>query len=254
MSKIEYIGLGKEDGYLLERPVLDYSHIDELLETIDLIDNPEELHRSVEESLRSEIAFLQAQINPHFLYNAINTISAFSIDDPKMTRDLLANLSQYFRGSFDFKNRDKFVTLHKELELVEAYLFIEKARFGKRLQIVYDIDDNVDCMLPPLVIQTLVENLVQHGLEGRKHGGTVRIGVHSEKSFIVISVEDDGVGISESTYGKLLSDEESKSVALKNINQRLIRIYGHGLEIGGRAGGGTKMTIRIPMENKDVLE
>jgi two-component system sensor histidine kinase ChiS len=247
MSKIEYIGLGKEEGYLVERPVLDYSHIDELLETIDLIDNPEELHRSVEESLRSEIAFLQAQINPHFLYNAINTISAFSIDDPKMTRDLLANLSQYFRGSFDFKNRDKFVTLHKELELVEAYLFIEKARFGKRLQIVYDIDDNVDCMLPPLVIQTLVENLVQHGLEGRKHGGTVRIGVHSEKSFIVISVEDDGVGISESTYGKLLSDEESKSVALKNINQRLIRIYGRGLEIEGRVGGGNKIAIRIPI-------
>ncbi|EKQ53621.1 MULTISPECIES: histidine kinase [unclassified Clostridium] len=67
----------------------DYFHIDELLENIDLISNPEELHRSVEEALRSEIAFLQAQINPHFLYNAINTIYAFSIDDPKMTRDLL---------------------------------------------------------------------------------------------------------------------------------------------------------------------
>ena len=73
-----------------------------------------------------------------------------------------------------------------------------------------------------------------------------------KKSFIVISVEDDGVGIPESLYGKLLSDEESKSVALKNINQRLIRIYGHGLEIGGRAGGGTKMTVRIPMENKAI--
>jgi sensor histidine kinase YesM len=252
MSKIEYIGLGKKEGYFVERPVLDYSHMDELLENIDLIDNPEELYRSVEEALRSEIAFLQAQINPHFLYNAINTISAFSIDDPKMTRDLLANLSKYFRGSFDFKNRDKLVTLRKELELVEAYLFIEKARFGKRLQIVYDIDDNVDCMLPPLIIQPLVENAVQHGLDGRKHGGTVRIAVHSEKSFIVISVEDDGIEISESTYGKLLSDEESNSVALKNINQRLISIYGHGLEIERSVEGGNKMTIRIPMENKAI--
>lgn len=216
----------------------------------NLLATTEELHRSMEESLRSEIAFLQAQIKPHFLYNAINTISAFSLDDPKVTRDLLANLSQYLRGSFDFKNRDKLVTIHKELELVEAYLFIEKARFGKRLQIVYDIDDNIDCMLPPLVIQPLVENSVQHGLADRKHGGTVKIAVHSEKSFVVISVEDDGVGISESLYGKLLSDEESKSVALKNINQRLIRIYGHGLEIGGRVGGGTKITIRIPLENK----
>jgi diguanylate cyclase (GGDEF)-like protein len=218
----------------------------------NLLTTTEELHCSMEESLRSEIAFLQAQIKPHFLYNAINTISAFSLDDPKMTRDLLANLSQYLRGSFDFKNRDKLVTLHKELEFVEAYLFIEKVRFGKRLQIVYDIDDNIDCMLPPLIIQPLVENSVQHGLADRKHGGTVKIAAYSEKSFIVISVEDDGVGIPESLYGKLLSDEESKSVALKNINQRLIRIYGHGLEIGGRIGGGTKMTIRIPTENKAI--
>jgi len=218
----------------------------------NLLDTTEELHRSMEESLRSEIAFLQAQIKPHFLYNAINTISAFSLDDPKMTRDLLANLSQYLRGSFDFKNRHKLVTLNKELELVEAYLFIEKARFGKRLQIVYDIEDNINCMLPPLVIQPLVENSVQHGLAGRKHGGTVKIAVYSEESFIVLSVEDDGVGIPETLNGKLLSDEESKSVALKNINQRLIKIYGHGLEIGGRAGGGTKMTVRIPMENTAI--
>ncbi|EKQ53622.1 MULTISPECIES: diguanylate cyclase [unclassified Clostridium] len=218
----------------------------------NLLVTTEELHRSMEESLRSEIAFLQAQIKPHFLYNALNTISAFSLDDPKMTRDLLANLSQYLRGSFDFKNRDKLVHLHKELELVEAYLFIEKARFGKRLQVVYDIDDNIDCMLPPLVIQPLVENSVQHGLAGRKNGGTVRIAVYSKNSFIVISVEDDGVGIPESLYGKLLSDEESKSVALKNINQRLIRLYGHGLEIERRVGGGAKMVIRIPMESKGI--
>lgn len=218
----------------------------------NLLATTEELHCSMEESLRSEIAFLQAQIKPHFLYNALNTISAFSLDDPKMTRDLLANLSEYLRGSFDFKNRDKLVTLHKELELVEAYLFIEKARFGKRLQIVYDIDDNIDCMLPPLVIQPLVENSVQHGLADRKNGGKVKIVAYSEKSFIVISVEDDGVGIPESIYGKLLSDEESKSVALKNINQRLIRLYGDGLEIKRRVEGGTKIAIRIPIESKGI--
>ncbi|MHC1685845.1 MAG: diguanylate cyclase [Clostridiaceae bacterium] len=218
----------------------------------NLIATTEELHRSTEETLRSEIAFLQAQIKPHFLYNAINTISAFSLDDTKMTRDLLANLSQYLRGSFDFKNRDKLVTLRKELELVEAYLFIEKARFGKRLQIVYDIDDNVECMLPPLVVQPLVENSVQHGLADRKQGGTVKISAHSEKNYIIITVEDDGVGIPEALYGKILEDEESKSVALKNINLRLIRLYGHGLEIGRRAGGGTKMTVRIPIENKTI--
>ncbi|MDP4147536.1 MAG: diguanylate cyclase, partial [Bacillota bacterium] len=218
----------------------------------NLIATTEELHRSAEEALRSEIAFLQAQIKPHFLYNAINTISAFSLDDPKMTRELLASLSEYLRGSFDFKNRDKLVTLRKELELVEAYLFIEKARFGKRLQIVYDIDDDIDCMLPPLVVQPLVENSVQHGLADQKQGGTVKISVYSENNFVIISVEDNGVGIPEALYGKLLQDEESQGVALKNINMRLIRLYGRGLEIGGRAEGGTKMTVRIPMENKAI--
>lgn len=218
----------------------------------NLITTTEELHRSAEESLRSEIAFLQAQIKPHFLYNAINTISAFSLDDPKMTRDLLANLSQYLRGSFDFKNRDRLIALNKELELVEAYLFIEKARFGKRLQIIYDIDDNIECMLPPLVIQPLVENSVHHGLADIKNGGIVKISAHNENNFVVISVEDDGVGIPESLYGILLSDEESKSVALKNINMRLIKLYGHGLEIRGREGNGTKITMRIPKESKDI--
>jgi sensor histidine kinase YesM len=170
-----------------------------------------------------------------------------------MTRDLLANLSQYLRSNFDFKNKDKLVTLCKELELTKAYLFIEKARFGERLQIVYDIDDNIDCMLPPLVIQPLVENSVQHGLEAKKHGGTVKITVHNEKSFVVITVEDDGIGISESLYEKLLDDKEGQGIALKNINQRLIRLCGKGLELERITGRGTRVTIRIPMEKQKTM-
>lgn len=215
----------------------------------DLLAKTEEVHRAAEEVLRSDIAFLQAQIKPHFLCNAINTISAFSLDDSPMARELLSKFSKYLRGSFDFKNRDRLVTLRKELELVEAYLFIEKARFGDRLRVIYDIDDSIDCLLPPLVIQPLVENSVQHGLADRKHGGTVKISAYIEKNFVIASVEDDGIGIPEALYGKLLDDKESQGVALKNINQRLIRIYSHGLEIERRTEGGTKMTIRIPIES-----
>ncbi|WP_411681496.1 sensor histidine kinase [Clostridium thailandense] len=244
---MEYKDLGKEEIYTVKIPDSDYFHIDKLLEDTNLINSTEEVHHSMEELLRSEIAFLQAQIKPHFLYNAINTISAFSLDDPKMTRDLLANFSQYLRSSFDFKNRDKLVTLRKELELTKAYLYIEKARFGERLQVVYDIDDNINCMLPPLVIQLLVENSVQHGLEVRKQGGRVKISAHSEKDFIIISVEDDGVGIPETLYGQLFDDEEGQGIALENINQRLVRLYGKGLEIE-RIIGGTKAIIRIPMK------
>lgn len=212
-----------------------------------LIVTKEELHRSTEELLRSEIAFLQAQIKPHFLYNALNTIAAFSLDEPQMTRDLLANLSAFLRGSFDFKNRDKLVTLQKELELVEAYLFIEKARFGKRLSIVYDVDDQIKCLLPPLVIQPLVENAVQHGLAERKKGGTVRISASSKENFVIIKVEDDGVGIPEDAVEKLQNGNEAIGVALKNINMRLVRLYGHGLQIERMNEGGTRVVIRIPL-------
>ncbi|WP_303871036.1 AAA family ATPase [Acetobacterium wieringae] len=213
----------------------------------NLIATKEELHRSTEELLRSEIAFLQAQIKPHFLYNALNTIAAFSLDEPQMTRDLLANLSAFLRGSFDFKNRDKLVTLQKELELVEAYLFIEKARFGKRLNIIYDIEDQIICLLPPLVIQPLVENAVQHGLAAQKNGGTVKISVHHIEESIIISVVDDGVGIPEEVLEKCQNGSEGSGVALKNINMRLVRLYGHGLEVERMPGGGTRAVIQIPM-------
>jgi sensor histidine kinase YesM len=249
---MEYRGLGKEGIYSVKIPDSDDLHIDKLLEDTNLININDGVNHSVEELLRSEIAFLKAQIKPHFLYNAINTISAFSLDDPKMTRALLANLSRYLRGSFDFKNRDRLITLRKELELIKAYLFIEKARFGERLQVVYDIDDTIDCMLPPLVIQPLVENSVQHGLEDRKHGGTVKIAGHNEKNFVVITVEDDGIGISEFLYEKSFDDKEGQGIALKSINQRLTQLYGKGLEIERIIGGGTKVTIRIPKENKDI--
>ncbi|MBI4858050.1 MAG: AAA family ATPase [Acetobacterium woodii] len=213
----------------------------------NLIATKEELHRSTEELLRSEIAFLQAQIKPHFLYNTLNTIAAFSLDEPQMTRDLLANLSAFLRGSFDFKNRDKLVTLQKELELVEAYLFIEKARFGKRLNIVYDLEDQIICLLPPLIIQPLVENAVQHGLAAQKNGGTVKISVHRKEESVIISVTDDGVGIPEDVFEKCQNGSEGSGVALKNINMRLVRLYGHGLEIERMSGGGTRAVIQIPM-------
>lgn len=213
----------------------------------ELLAKTEEAHQATEEALRSDIAFLQAQIKPHFLYNAINTISAFSLDDSQMARDLLAKLSEYLRGSFDFKNRDRLVTLRKELELVEAYLFIEKARFGDRLRVIYVVDESVDCLLPPLVIQPLVENAVLHGLSGRKKGGTVEIAVRDEKDSVIITVDDDGVGIDEDLYTKLFEDSTGGNVgvALKNIQRRLIRMYGHGLKIERKAVGGTRVTIRI---------
>lgn len=206
------------------------------------------MKQSVSESISAEMAFLQAQIKPHFLFNALNTISAFSMYDPENARDLLAKLSRYLRGSFDFKNLERLVPLRTELELVEAYLSIEKARFGKRLQIVYDTQDVTDCMLPPLVIQPLVENAVRHGLANRKQGGTVAITIRETEQEVLIRVEDDGIGYEHSIQNKHREDRntENGGVALKNIRQRLLRMYGRDLQITSKPSGGTVISISIP--------
>jgi len=206
------------------------------------------MKRSAGELVSAEMAFLQAQIKPHFLYNALNTISAYSLDDAQGARDLLAKLSRYLRGSFDFGNLDRLVPLRKELEFVEAYLSIEKARFGERLRVVYDIDGEADCLLPPLVIQPLVENAVQHGLANRKRGGTVSLSIRVSGGDVVITVEDNGVGFRKSPDGQPTGEnaKAGSGVALKNIGRRLMKMYGFGFDMSSKETGGTVVTIRIP--------
>ncbi|MFC5469159.1 ATP-binding protein [Cohnella suwonensis] len=207
-----------------------------------------EMKRSAEEAVHSEIAFLQAQIKPHFLYNALNTILSLSLDEPQTAHDLLLYLSRYLRGSFDFKNKERLVPLRKELELAEAYAKIESARFGDRLRMHYDIDEGAAFHLPPLTLQPLVENAVRHGVMKKEDGGTVTVSirVHAEK--IVVSVSDDGVGMPESAQAILAKErDDGGGVGLKNIHQRLLRAFGNGLEFESGRGIGTTVSFRVPL-------
>ncbi|WP_027085628.1 hybrid sensor histidine kinase/response regulator [Cohnella panacarvi] len=215
-----------------------------------------EMKRSAEAAVRTEMAFLQAQIKPHFLYNALNTIVSLTLDEPQTAHDLLLYLGRYLRGSFDFKNRDRLVPLRKELELSEAYLKIEQARFGRRLRVKYDIDESRDCMLPPLTIQPLIENAVRHGLTKKEAGGTVTVSVRAEAEHILIAVEDDGVGMSEPANCILAreGDGNGGGVGLKNIHQRMLRQFGRGLEIESVGGIGTKVAMRIPRAGEPEKE
>jgi sensor histidine kinase YesM len=216
-----------------------------------------EMKRSAEDAVRSEMAFLQAQIKPHFLYNALNTIVSFSLDEPQTAHDLLLDLGRYLRGSFDFKNRQRLVPLRKELELTEAYLAIERARFGSRLRVRYEVESGVICQLPPTTLQPLVENAVRHGVTRKEEGGTVTVAVRTEGTEVAISVEDDGAGMSEEARTKLaggIEGEGGGGVGLRNIHQRLLRLYGRGLEIKSEAGSGTKVTFRIPFALRDEGE
>ncbi len=206
------------------------------------------LKTSVKNARDAEIAFLRSQIKPHFLYNALNSIAALCIDEPLKAEDLIVQLSEYIRNSFDFKKLDSLVTIDKELELVNAYLNIEKARFGSRLDIEYDIDENLNILIPPLILQPLVENAVRHGLMSKLQGGTVRITIKKMNSTGSFRVEDNGKGMNRAKVEEILdSNIERKGVGIWNINQRLKLLYGKGLEFDSREGAGTAVSFHIPV-------
>jgi len=116
-------------------------------------------------------AWLQAQIQPHFIFNTLNSIAALGIIDSTKMQKLLLEFSNYLRISFDFKNSNPVVELKHELELVKSYIYIEQERFEDRLKIDWDIDDNINFYIPPLTIQLLVENAINHGILKKIEGG-----------------------------------------------------------------------------------
>jgi LytS/YehU family sensor histidine kinase len=196
----------------------------------------------------AEIAFLRSQIKPHFLYNSLNSIASLCIDEPLKAEELTLNLAQYLRSSFDFKQLDSLTTLEKELELVKAYINIEKARFGARLIVVYDVDAILDIRIPPLIVQPLVENAIRHGLMSNLRGGTVRISVKQETDAGVrFVIEDNGCGMNEDKREEILQvDVQKKGIGLWNINRRIQLLYGVSLRIESEEGIGTKVMFHIP--------
>ena len=144
----------------------------------------------------AEIRALQAQINPHFLYNTLNTISFYVRSDPETARKLIKYLSDYFRHSLS--NPSKFISLAEEMRVIDCYIQLERARFSDRLSVTYDFSEDMleNLQIPPLLLQPLVENAVIHGVIKREEGGTVRVGLIEHKTYNKIYVIDTGVGIS----------------------------------------------------------
>ncbi|WDL95642.1 ATP-binding protein [Alicyclobacillus sp. ALC3] len=201
--------------------------------------------------VENEIAFLHAQIKPHFLYNALNTISALCDTDPDSARDVTDELALYLRSRFDFRNLEKLVPLEQELEYIYAYVNVEKARFGDRLTVEYNIEDGLHFLIPPLILQPLVENAVKHGLKTRVNGGRVTVSVKREDETLMIRVSDNGMGMSDVQVNEVLSAAAGKGVGLRNVDQRLKRLYGKGLSITSTLGIGTTVVVTIPWEPQD---
>ncbi|WML37885.1 sensor histidine kinase [Clostridium sp. OS1-26] len=191
---------------------------------------------------RAEIKALQTQINPHFLFNALNAITSSIRINPDKARELIINLSSYLRYNLELNN--EFIDIKKELKQVKDYIEIEKARFGNKLNIIYDIDD-VDVKIPSLSIQPLVENAIVHGILKDKGSGTVNISVKEQDEKVKISIVDSGVGISEDIIERVYNDNiPENKIGLYNVHLRLKLIYGEGLTIK-RLEKGTKIEFYI---------
>ncbi len=196
---------------------------------------------------KSELKALQTQINPHFLFNAINTIVSFIRTQPNKARELLLHLGAYFRKNLH--QNEEEVNIIKEIKHIRSYLEIEKARFGDKIEVNFNIDDNVKCYLPPLILQPIVENAIKHGISEKLDGGTIDIQVLNDEKHTKLIVKDDGIGIKKEKLNQMFSGtKKNDSIGLVNVNNRLINKYGkeYSLKIKSKLGVGTTVTMKIP--------
>lgn len=202
----------------------------------------------------NKLAFLRAQIKPHFLFNALNTIESLCYSAPEQAGELIIQLSGYLSYAYDFDPSKQLIAFQDELRLIHAYIAIEKARFGDRFDMEYHISDTdtKELYLPPLIIQPLIENAVKHGVGRKQRKDMITLEVVEEEPFYIISVTDTGVGIAKERLEMLFQDQKSDSsgIGISNIHNRLMELYGEQLTIFSELDQGTRASFRIPKTYK----
>ncbi|MBB3049524.1 two-component system LytT family sensor kinase [Prauserella isguenensis] len=210
------------------------------LEAARLEDTKHQLHQA-------EIKALRAQISPHFVYNALNTISSLIRTDPEEARELLQDFADFTR--YCFRTEGTFTTLSDELRNIDRYLTIESARYGGRLGVRLKIAPEVQSVVVPfLLIQPLVENAVKHGIANKPGGGTVTVTAQDYGTEAEISVEDDGVGMDPKQLDGMRDSRSSAHIGLTGINRRMSQVFGnrYSLVVETAPGAGMKVTMRVP--------
>jgi two-component system sensor histidine kinase LytS len=195
---------------------------------------------------KAELHALQAQINPHFLFNAINTIVSLTRSDQEKARELLIYLSDYFRHNMN--NEKDLIPLEKELDHVKAYYKIEKARFGEKL--ISNFSNNVKetIYVPPLIIQPIIENSIKHGILKKVGGGIINLNINARSEELLIEIIDNGVGMSEEEL-RSVNTFGSNTVGLNNVQKRLKTIFHEkaSVKIESQLNQGTKVLINLPL-------
>jgi two-component system LytT family sensor kinase len=197
------------------------------------------------ELARANLQVLKNQVNPHFLFNTLNMISAMVYEEPGKADRMISRLSDLLRATLEQPDTPT-VPLKSELDVLTLYLDIMKARFGDRLAVAYDIaPETLPALIPSFILQPLVENAIKHGIMPRDEGGTITIAASRDGGRLVVRVSDDGLGLKEDP-DKLLD----KGVGLKNIQGRLRSLCGTNgvLRFHNRSGGGAQIALEIPFE------
>lgn len=202
----------------------------------------------------SQLRSLQSQINPHFLFNTLDTLSKKAyLEGAAETSDLLVNVAGLLR--YNMKRLDRPVTLYEEVRVLRQYMEIQHARFAERLVFYADIDEScLYAQLPGLTLQPIVENAVIHAVEPREDGGTIRFRIRDEGVRVMVEIEDDGPGMSEEKIRQILeeapvaSEGHSTGIGFSNVVKRLRLFYGHEdvIDIKSVLDGGTKVILKIP--------
>jgi len=191
---------------------------------------------------------LKSQLQPHFLFNTLNSIAVLLRDDPERARTMLLRLSDMLRAVVD-AGSEQFVPLSRELAFVRQYLDIQQMRFGERLSVALEIQPGTEQQLVPhFLIQPLVENAVQHGIATTEHGGTVAVHTRKHDGELRVEVLDTPHVPAERTHAA-----NGTGVGLSNTRQRLAKLYDRAadLTIAPADGGGTRVTVRIPARTRD---
>ncbi len=191
----------------------------------------------------ARLAALSRQINPHFLFNTLNSVTSLIRQDPEQARQVVYKLSKILRRLL--RQQENLVALREELSFIDDYLAIEIVRFGEKLHVVKDIDPvTLDMLVPSMLLQPIVENSIRHGLASKVDGGTIRLRSRLIANRLQILVEDDGVGIPESKLATLFE----QGIGVSNVNERLKVLFGddYKMWIDSRIGEGTSTGIELP--------
>lgn len=238
-------------NYIVEEAVLKMAQKELNDKNIKFIEAKKERAELEKEYEACKLKALQAQINPHFLFNVLNSISALAIiEEAPKTQEVIFNLSNMLR--YTLKKADKVVSIEEELKYIESYLALQKVRFGDRLNYQIDVSDNVkNQKIPFMSIQTFVENSIVHGLEGKEEGGIINIFSKEDEDSYTLCIKDNGTGITENILNGLKDELEYRygkdldKIGINNVNKRMAKYYGddYRIEIESKVREGTLVKI-----------